>query len=229
MEELLHHIGAYGYNLKNIIHPISLVVNIIVCTLLSWVIAHFYIRYGNAVSNRRRFAANFVPLALTTMAIMMIVQPSVSLSLGLVGALSIIRFRAAIKDPEELTYLFLIIGVGLATGADQPLIAIIIISFVLLFLFLSKKVGKDSAFLDENRMYINITTDQNDIVVIEKILSGTLKQVALKRMDTINGGLDVSFMAKSTEVAQIQLVKDKLTALSDYTQVSIVTQPDLIV
>jgi uncharacterized membrane protein YhiD involved in acid resistance len=229
MEELLHHIGAYGYNLKNIIHPISLVVNIIVCTLLSWVIAHFYIRYGNAVSNRRRFAANFVPLALTTMAIMMIVQPSVSLSLGLVGALSIIRFRAAIKDPEELTYLFLIIGVGLATGADQPLIAIIIISFVLLFLFLSKKVGKDSAFLDENRMYINITTDQNDIVVIEKILSDTLKQVTLKRMDTINGGLDISFMAKSIEVGQIQLVKDKITALSDYTQISIVTQPDLIV
>lgn len=229
MEELLQHISAYWYNLKNLIHPISLVVNIIICTLLSWGIARFYIKYGNAVSNRGRFAANFVPLALTTMAIMMIVQPSVSLSLGLVGALSIVRFRAAIKDPEELTYLFLVIGTGLATGADQPLIAVIIISFVLVFLLLSKKVGKDPAFVDGNRMYINITTDQTDIIVIERILEKSLNQVSLKRMDTINGGLDLSFIAKTTATKQIQTIKDELTQLSDYTQVSIVEQPDLII
>ena len=103
----------------------------------------------------RNFCKIFVFLALTTMAIMIIVKPSIALSLGLVGALSIVRFRAAIKDPEELTYLFLIIGIGLATGADQPLIAIIIIVFVLLFLTTSKVFSREK-YLESGRTYINI-------------------------------------------------------------------------
>ena len=49
----------------------------------------------------------------------MIVKNSIALSLGLVGALSIVRFRAAIKEPEELTYLFLVIATGLGTGSGQ--------------------------------------------------------------------------------------------------------------
>ncbi len=229
MNDFFNHVISYWYNLKNIISPYSLVINMIVCTVLSWCVAKFYVAYGNAVSNRGRFAANFVPLALTTMAIMIIVKPSVALSLGLVGALSIVRFRAAIKDPEELTYLFLSISIGLATGADQPLIAIIIIVFVLFFLFLSKKVGKDPAFVDGDRMYINIATDQADIVAIQTILTQSLRQVILKRMDTTRGGLDLTFVAKSTQIAEIQQVKDALLALSDHTQISIVEQPDLII
>ena len=52
------------------------------------------------------------------------VKSSLALSLGLVGALSIVRFRAAIKEPEELIYLFLTIAAGLGTGAGQIKITI---------------------------------------------------------------------------------------------------------
>jgi len=229
MQELLNHITAYLYNLQNIIHPLSLVINIIVCTVLSLLVARFYVRFGNAVSNRARFAANFVPLALTTMAIMMIVKPSVALSLGLVGALSIVRFRAAIKDPEELTYLFLVIGIGLATGADQPLIAIIIIAFVLIFLTISKRFGKSPAFIDGNRMYINISTDIDDLTQIEAVLKKHLKSVQLKRVDTANNALDLSFVGKANSIEKIQNVKNEVLALSEHTQLSIIDQPDLII
>ena len=50
---------------------------------------------------------------------------TMALSLGLVGALSIIRFRAAIKEPEELSYLFLAISVGLGFGAEQTVITML--------------------------------------------------------------------------------------------------------
>ena len=56
-------------------------------------------------------------ITMTTMLIISIVKSSLALSLGLVGALSVIRFRAAIKEPEELTYLFLTIAIGLGFGA----------------------------------------------------------------------------------------------------------------
>ncbi|MEZ4983863.1 MAG: DUF4956 domain-containing protein [Saprospiraceae bacterium] len=105
--------------------------NILVAALLSGLLRLFYIHFGRAVSNRRRFAANFLPLALGTLLIIMIVKSSIALSLGLVGALSIVRFRAAIKDPEELVYLFITIGVGLACGANQPLLAVIAILVIL--------------------------------------------------------------------------------------------------
>ena len=56
--------------------------------------------------------------------IISIVKSSLALSLGLVGALSIVRFRAAIKEPEELVYLFFVISIGLSNGANQFLLSI---------------------------------------------------------------------------------------------------------
>ena len=110
--------------------------NLIIIAILVSALRIFYIRYGNAISNRRKFAANFLPLALATMLIIMIVKSSIALSLGLVGALSIVRFRAAIKDPEELTYLFFVIGLGLAGGANQPILAIVAFFSIIVLLFL---------------------------------------------------------------------------------------------
>jgi uncharacterized membrane protein YhiD involved in acid resistance len=229
MQEFLNHLWGYVINLRDIIHPLSFVINLMVCTLLAMAVGKFYISYGNAVSNRARFAANFVPLALTTMSIMVIVKPSVALSLGLVGALSIVRFRAAIKDPEELTYLFLTIAVGLATGADQPLIAIVVVLFILFFLYLSKRMGNSPSFKEEDRFYINITTDITDMVKIDAILNQSFSLVELKRMDTITNGLDLSFICKTGSIQKMQDAKDAVLALSDDTHVSIIDQPDLIV
>lgn len=229
MQEFINHLWGYVINLKDLMHPLSFVINLIVCALLAMIVAKFYIHFGNAVSNRTRFSANFVPLALTTMSIMVIVKPSVALSLGLVGALSIVRFRAAIKDPEELTYLFLTIAVGLATGADQPLIAIIVVLSILMFLFISKKISKTSSFKAEDRYYINISTDITDLIKINKLLQQSFTGIELKRMDTLPNGLDLSFICKTVSIEKIQEVKDALLALSDATHLSIIDQPDLII
>jgi hypothetical protein len=61
-------------------------------------------------------------ITMTTMLIITIVKASLALSLGLVGALSILRFRAAIKEPKELAYWFLAIAIGLDFGARQRVI-----------------------------------------------------------------------------------------------------------
>jgi len=65
--------------------------------VLGLVLGQVYIRFGHSLSNRRLFARNFLLLTVTTTLIIAIVKSSLALSLGLVGALSIIRFRAAIK------------------------------------------------------------------------------------------------------------------------------------
>ena len=93
--------------------------NLIVTLILCFLVKIVYTRFSTTISNKKEFSKNFVILGLTTCIIITIVKSSLALSLGLVGALSIVRFRAAIKEPEELAYLFLIIAIGLGAGAGQ--------------------------------------------------------------------------------------------------------------
>src|SRR5437764_8242020 len=99
----------------------KLLLSLAIAALLGIVVGQAYIHFGQSLSNRRLFARNFLILIVTTTLIISIVRSSLALSLGLVGALSIVRFRAAIKEPEELAFLFLAISVGLGLGAGQAL------------------------------------------------------------------------------------------------------------
>ena len=102
-----------------------IVFNLFLSAVLSLILGWVYTKYGSALSNRKQFARNFLPITMTTMFIITIVKSSLALSLGLIGALSIIRFRTAIKEPEELSYLFLTIAIGMGIGANQAIITII--------------------------------------------------------------------------------------------------------
>ena len=86
---------------------------------LSLILRWHFERFGSTLSNRSEFAQVFPLIVLTTVLIITVVKSSLALSLGLVGALSIVRFRTPIKEPEELAYLFIAIAIGLGLGADQ--------------------------------------------------------------------------------------------------------------
>ena len=114
--------------------------NFFVAILLSLVLAYIvkltYIKVGRALNDKDYFSDTFIPLAIITTLVITVIKFSLALSLGLVGALSIVRFRAAIKEPEELVYLFFIIAIGLANGANQFLLSIITTIIILTFLFI---------------------------------------------------------------------------------------------
>ena len=138
---------------------ISLISVVILCLFIQF----FYIKYSSTLSNRTHFSKNFVILGVTTCIIIMIVKSSLALSLGLVGALSIVRFRAAIKEPEELVYLFLIIAVGLGCGANQLIITVVGIFFALGTIFVYSK------FL--NSKNVNSSEVINMGIIIEENIS----------------------------------------------------------
>ena len=112
--------------------------------LLAGGLAAFYVRLLYRRTSRNPSADSvarvFPLLTLVTIAVISVVKSSLSLSLGLVGALSIVRFRAAIKDPEELVYLFLCIGIGLAFGAGQPWIAVALVVVATVFVLVLERV-----------------------------------------------------------------------------------------
>src|SRR3990167_973316 len=107
------------------VSPVGFIFNLLLAMFLGLILRDLYIRYGFSLTNRKTLASNFVMLILTTMFIITVVKSSLALSLGLVGALSIVRFRTAIKEPEELAYLFFCISIGLGLGADQVVITLV--------------------------------------------------------------------------------------------------------
>ena len=92
--------------------------------LMSLGVRELYRRFGSAVANRIEFGNLFPIFTLSTVVLITVVRTSLALSLGLLGALSIVRFRAAIKTPEQIVYLLLCVLIGLALGAEQALLAV---------------------------------------------------------------------------------------------------------
>ena len=174
----------------------NFVLSLVCAAVLSFLVQLFYIRYSSTLSNRKEFSKNFVILGVTTCIVIMIVKSSLALSLGLVGALSIVRFRAAIKEPEELVYLFLIIAIGLGCGANQLIITVTGIFFSLvIIMFYSGYLKSSKKNLDEkiNAGIIiegNISDVQiNNLIIEIKKVSKELKFISMSRSNestTIN-------------------------------------------
>ena len=120
------------------INFLNFIFSIILSALLAFLVKLSYVKISKSLNDKEHFSEIFVPLAIITTLVITVVKFSLALSLGLVGALSIVRFRAAIKEPEELVYLFFIIGIGLANGANQFLVAIIATLITVIILYIRK-------------------------------------------------------------------------------------------
>jgi|TARA_B110000261_G_C12953339_1_gene305396 hypothetical protein len=163
--------------------------NFIIAILLSFFLASLiklaYMKVSRSLNDKEHFSEIFVPLAIITTLVITVVKFSLALSLGLVGALSIVRFRAAIKEPEELVYLFFVIGIGLANGANQFLIASIatIITVTILYLrkiYLDKNNSNNISESSTNILQIQVTKEMEDMEGVINSLKKDVKYLNLK-------------------------------------------------
>ena len=128
-------------NFKEDFQIFNFLLNIFICSVLLFALTLVYQKFVQTVSNKSRIAKVLMVLGLSTFLIISIVKSSLALSLGLVGALSIVRFRTAIKEPEELVYFFISIAIGLGLGAGQIVPTVLGIVFIFLaFLIKNLKI-----------------------------------------------------------------------------------------
>ena len=97
------------------------VIALVLSVLFSYLLRYFYINFWNTIADKENISSNFVLLTLIITIIITVVKSSLALSLGLVGALSIVRFRTPIKDPEELIFLFIIFKVSVLKHCTMDL------------------------------------------------------------------------------------------------------------
>ena len=216
----------YLQEFNNSVNLSEFIVNLLTAAILALILRIFYVRFGSSVTNRRKFSMNFIPLALTTFLIITVIKSSLALSLGLVGALSIVRFRAAIKDPEELTYLFLTIAIGLVTGANKPILAILALACILPIIYFNQSAQKRMPIEDDS-MYINIRTDITDLKSIISVVEQHFKYMSLVRMDQQADNLNLTFVGKANSLDSLDQARISLTSLSQHTSISFIDKPEL--
>ena len=196
---------------------IGLILGLLLTALLSMILGGIYTRYGSTLSNRRVFSRNFMLIALTTMLVITIVKSSLALSLGLVGALSIVRFRSAIKEPEELAYLFISIAAGLGLGANQTIPTVLSIIIILAIMSLVK-LGKNST--KEKNMFITIEhnvlngkTADNIINNFNKIIENEVGRYDLRRLDVRKETIDATYLININNMTALENIVKKFQDL----------------
>ncbi len=198
--------------------------NFFIAILLSLILSYFvkltYIKVGRALNDKDYFSDTFIPLAIITTLVITVIKFSLALSLGLVGALSIVRFRAAIKEPEELVYLFFIIAIGLANGANQFLLSsiatVIIVGFLFVRNFYKNKTDNEGNFSsDSNILSVNIIDNtKKNIDEIIKELKKDFKFLKLKSVNIEKNNSNYVFWYESDNSNLQDLLKN-ISKLSD--------------
>lgn len=194
----------------------------ILVALFFSLILGLYIFFCYRVMTRRTFySRNFnislVALTLITSAIILTIQSSVVVSLGMVGALSIVRFRTAIKDPMDLVFLFWAISVGIICGAGLSEIAILSSLAVTLILYILNlvPVGKAPMILVISAAYSE-DTDRK----IARIVKACFPHYQEKTRTLTDGQLDLVIELRTEEGAKLTA---DLAALEGVSSVSLLT------
>lgn len=121
------------------------VTNFVICLAMAFVVREFYVRRSFSLTGKHHIGSILPILSAIVFMVIIVIKSSLALSLGLVGALSIVRFRTPIKEPEELVYLFLAIALGLGYGSGNTLLTTLFTLIILLVIFFwlsNNKIGQ---------------------------------------------------------------------------------------
>jgi hypothetical protein len=193
----------------------TFLINLIMAAICAYILSLVYIYWGTSLTNRRKFAANFMLMTITTTFIILVVRSSVALSLGLVGALSIVRFRTAVKEPEELAYLFFAIGIGIGLGDNQRLITLLALAAGIIILGLLKIFRRSD--VDANlHLTVSGKGEHNfSLEDIQQVLRTHCSKVKLLRLDEDANNFEAGFLIELRKIADLNDVRNAIRNLSN--------------
>lgn len=205
----------------------DIMTNISFATFLSLAVyvSYWYTHVGTAYS--KKFNVSLVTLTILTSTVMTVIGNNIALSLGMVGALSIVRFRTAIKDSRDTTYIFWAIIIGISTGAGDYLVASFgsaVVFVVLLFLGRVK---------NENRILLIIRGNRVKELEIESAVYTYFQHKAFLRVknttqDSIELIYELSRKVYQTSTKNNKTISERIYEIGEVDYVNIITQNDEI-
>ena len=187
---------------------------------VSCLISCFIFLVYRGITRKTFYSLNFnislVAISVITCAIMLAIQSNIVLSLGMVGALSIVRFRTAIKDPLDLIFLYWALSTGIVCGAGLAVIAIILYVIVTAAIFLLQKYPRRKLSMI---LIVNSTRQDNDKAICELVRQHA-KWYRLKSKNLTPHALD---MILELEIDEESPLVHELMAMDGITSASILS------
>lgn len=179
------------------------VAEIVICMLITVLIA-MYIFMVYRILNRnsfynRNFNLSLIALSVITAAIILTIQSNIVISLGMVGALSIVRFRTAIKDPMDLVFLFWAISIGIICGAGFAIVAVIASVIITVIVLLFERISVDKAAVI---LLVN-TTDYKTESRIMSLVESHCSMYKVKARNLTKMKLDMAVEVKTDKGASL--------------------------
>ena len=200
-----------GFSLSEVL--IAMLFAVIVGLFIFWVIKKTFtgILYSSG------FALTLIGLTLVTTLVIIAVTSNVVLSLGMVGALSIVRFRTAIKEPMEIVFLFWSIAVGIVIGAGMIPLAVLgsVIIGIILLIFANRK-NVENAYI----LVLNCENEEAENTAAD-LLKSTVKKYRIKSKTVNADGIELTteLKIKDDKMAFVNQM-NKITGVKNATLVS---------
>ncbi len=173
---------------------------IVTALLITCAISVYIFFVYRAVTRKTFYSKNFnislVAVAIITAAIILTIQSSLVVSLGMVGALSIVRFRTAVKEPMDLAFLFWAISIGIMCGAGMTEVAIIssLVLTVMIVLLEYVPVGKVPMIL-----VVNMANDDKTDADLENAIKNNSAFSKVKSRNITSAGVDVVYEVRTKD------------------------------
>lgn len=198
------------------------VIAMLACVVISAVICAVYYFKARKYFFSKEFAVSLMALAAITTAVILTIQSSIVVSLGMVGALSIVRFRTAIKNPLDLVFLFWAISVGIICGAGLYYIAVALTFIVGIVVLLTDEIPG----LPRNKILVldgSYPYDENNL---KDILNAKTKYWNIRTENVHNEEVNLIIEIRGLK-EQSSLIKE-IKALDTFHDVSLLIQEGVV-
>lgn len=200
--------------------PLSVVVALGMGTLVGLIIAFVYKKCYRGVLYSPSFAMTLVMLTLITTPVVMCIKSDLALSMGMVGALSIVRFRTAIKDPMDTAYMFWALTSGILLGAELYVIALVVTLGIAVILFLMTFVKFSSA----NAFLLVLHYDEEAEYDINQQLRRMVKQRRLRSKTVTRTGAEMTYEVRLDNKQDLVAAMLNIDGVHDATLVACQTE-----
>ena len=208
------------------LHLETVALNISMAAVLGFLIfVSYYITHRGTIYSKK-FNASLVVLTVLTGTVMTVIGNNIALSLGMVGALSIVRFRTAIKDSRDTVYIFWAVIVGICCGVGDYMVALIgsAITFIVLLIL--------GAIKNDNRMLIIVRGARNKQSIVTGYIFNIFKNKAILRVkNTTEDTMELIYEVSSSLLKKTEKdisITDGIYDLGGIEYVNIVMQNDEI-
>ena len=189
---------------------------LLIAFLVSLIIFLTYKNTYSGVMYNPRFNVSLIMITMITTMVMVVIGSNISVSLGMVGALSIIRFRTAVKDPRDTAFIFWCVVSGLACGTQNYTIVLAGSIVICLILFIFKRVAVNS-----NKFVVIVKGEKINVDSVEKILGDNVKDYICKGKYVNKEKYEVIYDVKIKKDKHNMLI-NKLTKLDGVNTVNLV-------